>query len=64
MINDKEFLKTIMSFIEAHNITETVFGRDTMNDGGFIKRLKNGGSITLRTANKINDYMDGYAKQE
>lgn len=62
MINDKEFLEQIMAFIAENQIYETVFGLAAVNDGNFIKRLKNGGSITLRNANKVSDYMDKYAK--
>ena len=62
MINDDEFLQRVISFLEENKLAETTFGLKAVNDGNFVKRLKNGGSVTIRMANKIISFMDEYVK--
>jgi hypothetical protein len=60
MINDTQFLESILTFIKKHKIAKSTFGLNVVNDGKFVGRLEQGGSVTLRMANKIFNYMEKY----
>ena len=60
MINDEQFLERIKSFQKHHNLADTTFGVRAVNDGHFIKWLKNGGSPTIRRANKVIAFMQNF----
>jgi len=52
---------TLLSEIEAYRartgVTETRFGRAVLNDGHFVRRLREGGNITLRTVERVRAYL-------
>lgn len=57
-----QLLKEIESFIKAQRLagqrlSDTTFGRLAVNDGKFVGRLRNGGTVTLPTAERIRSYM-------
>lgn len=47
----------LLSRIEQHcqlrGISESTFGRYVVNDGKFVARLKGGGSMTLKTLERV-----------
>jgi hypothetical protein len=62
MATTNELLSEIEHFIRARQkagarMSETTFGRLVVNDWGFVKRLRDGGEVTLRTAEKIRAYI-------
>jgi hypothetical protein len=66
MATTDELLSEIESFIQARQmagarISETTFGRLVMNDWGFVRRLREGGTVTLRTAEKVKAYISEHS---
>ena len=63
MFGGMQTIDTILSRIEAHcsahGIAESTFGRLTVNDGKFVPRLRAGGSMTLRTLDRIEAVLAG-----
>jgi predicted transcriptional regulator len=59
MIRD-EFLSTIESFLSAHGMNATLFGRLSMNDSSFVHRIRNGGDVRLSTMEKVQGFMREY----
>lgn len=43
-------------------MAETTFGRLSVNDGKLVARLKNGGQVLPKTAERIRDFMSNYAQ--
>jgi hypothetical protein len=50
-------LAEIDAFRRRHGTSETRFGREALNDGHFVRRLREGGNITLRTVEKVRAFM-------
>jgi hypothetical protein len=50
-------LETIADFCRRHAMAESTFGRQAVNDGKFVSRLRNGARITPETLERIADYM-------
>lgn len=50
-------LREIDAFLERTGMTETRFGRAALNDGHFLRRLRQGGNITLRTVERVQAFM-------
>lgn len=50
-------LNEIETFLEETGTKKTVFGREALNDGAFVKRLQDGGGVTLATADRVRAYM-------
>lgn len=53
-----ELLTRIEAFLERHDIAETRFGRDAVNNPAFLRGLREGKSPTLDTLNKLKCYME------
>ena len=57
-MNDvKSILNEIESFCRKHDLAETTFGKQAVNDGKFVARLRAGKSVTLRTLERVRAYM-------
>lgn len=58
-------ISTIISRIEthcaSHGIAESTFGRIAVNDGKFVSRLRAGGSMTLRTFERLDSVLSAPA---
>lgn len=58
-------ISTIISRIEmhcaSHGIAESTFGRMAVNDGKFVSRLRSGGSMTLRTFERLESVLSAPA---
>ena len=52
-----DLLEEIEAFVVAGGMAETTFGRSAVNDGNFVARLKRGGGITARTAERVRAYL-------
>ena len=58
-------LAEIRAFLDREdvNMTETTFGRLAVNDGKFVPRLRNGGSLTFSTAEKVGSFISEYSSK-
>lgn len=61
---DEELLEQIEAFLDATGITPTRLGLDATGEGGLIKSIRAGRSITLRTCRRLIDFMDNYCAGE
>lgn len=57
IVDDQQLLETIEAFLARHKMAPTRFGRAVVGEAGFIERLRGGRSVTLKTANRIVDFM-------
>ncbi len=44
-------------FLAETGMKKTVFGRAALNDGAFVKRLQDGGGVTLATADRVRAFI-------
>lgn len=52
-----EILREIDAYIAACGMAPSTFGRQAVNDGKLVRRLRDGGNITLTVASRIRAYM-------
>ena len=52
-----QFLADVERFLAEHGIAPTTFGTKVMNNPAFINHLRDGRSVTLKTAKKVYDYI-------
>ena len=58
MTVQSELLSEIGAFLSEHgDMAETTFGRLAVNDGKFIRRLREGANMTLATIDRVKDFM-------
>jgi len=57
MNSTKKFLRECEAFIKASRITQAQFGREAVNDTGFISKVRGGRSPSLATADRVYQYM-------
>ena len=50
-------LQEIDAFLGRTGMTPTRFGQEVMNNSSFVRQLRRGGSVTLRTVDKVRSYM-------
>jgi len=60
IITDDKLLERIEAFMTLNKIKPSSFGLATMGDGGLIKSLREGRSLSLRNAEKLVRYMNEY----
>ena len=53
----KGLLAEIEAFLAGSGITATKLGIAAVNDGHLVANLRNGSSVTLKTADKVRAYM-------
>ena len=61
---DEALLKQIDAFLTATGMSPTRLGLDATGEGGLIKSIRDGRSITLRTGRRLVEFMDAYAAGE
>lgn len=54
---DSGLLDSITAFCRGAGIAESTFGRQAVNDGKFVSRLRNGSRITPETWKRVADYI-------
>jgi len=54
----EQLLAKIEAFCIRHEMAETRFGRDSVNNPAFIRGLREGKSPTLETLNKLSEFME------
>jgi hypothetical protein len=52
-----DLLKEIEEFLARTGMKPTMFGLKAIKDPSFVKRVRNGGGMTLRTAGKIREFL-------
>jgi len=52
-----ELLAEIETFCRNRRMAETTFGRMAVNDGKFVERIRSGGGITLKTVDRVREFM-------
>lgn len=57
MTAKQSLLKEIEQFLALSGMNESAFGHQTNNDGKLVKRLRDGGSVTLETADRIRKFI-------
>ena len=62
--SDAELLERIDRFCTQHSIAPTAFGRAAIGDGNLIANLRNGRSVTLKSAQRVLGYMAEYQPPE
>ena len=50
-------LQEIDAFLAETGMTQTRFGLDAMNNSSFVRQLRNGHSVTLRTMDRVRTFM-------
>jgi len=58
---DQKFLAEVRRFQSRNpSVSDARVGRESVNDGGLIARLVDGGTITHRTADRVRAWMRDY----
>lgn len=57
MTDRDTLLREIEAFCQRTGMAPTRFGREALNDGHFVRRLREGGNITLRTVERVRAFM-------
>jgi len=60
MSANKPLLREIEAFIRGAGIAESTFGLQAVNDGKFVRRLRNGGRIFQETEDRVRTYISDY----
>jgi hypothetical protein len=60
----EQLVREITRFCRSADIAESTFGRLAANDGKLVSRLREGKSITLKTLQKVEEYMAQHTKLE
>jgi hypothetical protein len=50
-------LSEIEAFLQRSGMTPTQFGLGAMNNSSFVRQLRNGSGVTLRTLDKVRGFM-------
>ena len=53
-------VKEIEAFCRQAGLAETTFGRQAVNDGKLMRRLREGKGITLKTMERARAYMQSH----
>lgn len=57
MTDLKNLLREIEAFLAEADMKKTTFGLKALNDGTFVRRLKNGDNVTFKTAERVRAFM-------
>lgn len=60
MLTDETLLERVDAFLEASKMKPTRFGIEVLADGGLVKGLREGRSLSIRNANKVLDFIETY----
>lgn len=64
LASDADILARIEAFCAEHKISPTSFGRMSIGDGNLVPNLKANRSLTLKTANRVVEFMADYRPPE
>lgn len=63
MSTTSSVLKNIEAYCASTGIAESTFGKRFLNDGKFVPRLRAGGTMTLRTLDRVQVALADLSKQ-
>jgi Tfp pilus assembly protein PilX len=63
MSSAEALLRDIEAFLQRTGITPTQFGLEAMNNSSFVRQLRNGSGVTLRTLDKVRAFMTDWEKK-
>lgn len=49
--------KQIDDFVARHGMTDTALGVAAINDGKIVHRIRGGSNVTVRTIERLQDFM-------
>lgn len=52
-------IKRIDAYIASTGKSDSSVGKDAINDDKFVARVRQGGNFTLKTYQKLSDWLDG-----
>jgi hypothetical protein len=64
MSSAEALLGEIDAFLQRTGMTQTQFGEESMNNRSFVRQLRNGGGVTLRTLDKVRAYMAEWGEKK
>jgi len=53
-----DLLQEIERYCQANNMAPSTFGRQAVNDGKFVGRLREGGNVTMATLERVRGFLD------
>ena len=62
--SDAELLARIEAFCADHTMAPTTFGRAALGDGSLVANLKAGRSVTLKSAQRVAQFMATYSADQ
>lgn len=57
LASDADILRTIEGFCEARGMGVTTFGREAVGDPNLVSNMRNGRSLTLKTASVVMTFI-------
>lgn len=57
MSNNSKLIQEIEEYVRRRGIAETTFGRLAASDSYFVARLRKGGSLLVRTEERVRQFM-------
>jgi hypothetical protein len=57
MTAQAQLLAEIEAFLRSRKMAATTFGIQALNDGKFVGRLRNGGNLTVKTIDRVREYI-------
>ena len=60
LMTDEQMLAQIRTFLDDTGMAPTRFGLEAMNEGGLLKSLEDGRSLSLKNADKVIRFMADY----
>jgi hypothetical protein len=54
---EHELLTDIKEFLAAAEMAPSRFGRESINDGHLVRRLEQGCTVTLKTAERVRTFI-------
>lgn len=60
---ETDLLSEIRAFLKETRMGKSYFGKAAVGNSELVGRLKSGGTVTLRTAQKVRSFMDERRQQ-
>lgn len=64
MMTDQDLLSQVDAFLASTSMAPTRFGIEALGDGGLVKGMREGRSLSLRNAEKLVTFMATYRPEQ
>ena len=64
VLTDQQLIDQIDAFLARSGMKPTRFGREVANEPSFLGRLRGGRSVTLKTANRVAEFIRDHAAKD